>query len=88
MLGYQNVAANHAAGPNAMLLHLPGAGMTPDNFVDTSRIAGILTDMTWGWARRASVGYGAAAAPLARAAARCRCSSTTSTRSCSRRTPR
>ena len=36
VLGYQNVAAGHAAGPNAMLPHLPGAGMTQGNFVDTS----------------------------------------------------
>lgn len=38
MLGYQNVAANHASGPNAMLLHLPGVGMTRDCFVFYARL--------------------------------------------------
>lgn len=46
VLGYQNVAANDATGPNAMLLHLPGVEMTPANFVDTSGARHILTDMT------------------------------------------
>ncbi|MFB9833319.1 hypothetical protein [Actinoallomurus acaciae] len=45
VLGYQNVAANHATGPNAMLLHLPGVGMTQDNFVDTSGARHILRNM-------------------------------------------
>jgi len=46
VLGYQNVAANHASGPNAMLLHLPGVGMTQDCFVDTSGSPDILRNMT------------------------------------------
>lgn len=46
VLGYENVAVNFSDGPNAMLLHLPGAGMTQDNFVDTSRSRHILRDMT------------------------------------------
>jgi hypothetical protein len=45
VLGYQNVAANYATGPNAMLLHLPGVGMTQDNFVDTSGARYILRNM-------------------------------------------
>jgi hypothetical protein len=61
VLGYQNVAANHAPGPNAMLLHLPGAGMSQDNFVDTSGSRGILTDMTSALGPPISVGYGAVA---------------------------
>ncbi|MDN3357125.1 hypothetical protein [Actinomadura sp. DC4] len=59
VLGYQNVAVNRATGPNAMLLHLPGTGMTQDNFVDTSGARHILTDMTAALTPR-SVGYGAA----------------------------
>jgi hypothetical protein len=61
VLGYQNVAANHATGPNAMLLHLPGTGMTSANFVDTSRSRHILTDMTAALTWRSSA-YGAAPA--------------------------
>lgn len=67
VLGYQNVAVNHATGPNAMLLHLPGTGMTPDNFVDTSHSRNILTDMTAALTPR-SAGYGAAPAAAGRAA--------------------
>jgi hypothetical protein len=33
VLGYQNTHLNLAAGPNAMLLHLPALSMRPDNFV-------------------------------------------------------
>ena len=33
VLGYQNTVANLAAGPNAMLLHLPAVGMTPGSLV-------------------------------------------------------
>ncbi|GLY76752.1 hypothetical protein [Actinoallomurus iriomotensis] len=57
VLGYQNVAANHATGPNAMLLHLPGVGMTQDNFVDTSGARHILREMADALTPR-SVGYG------------------------------
>jgi hypothetical protein len=60
VLGYQNVAANHAPGPNAMLLHLPGVGMTQDNFVDTSGSPDILTDMTAALTPPLSRGFGAA----------------------------
>ncbi|WP_412516323.1 hypothetical protein K8Z49_36465 [Actinomadura madurae] len=45
VLGYQNTAQNLAPGPNAMLLHLPAAGMTQANFIDTSRCPRILRDM-------------------------------------------
>jgi hypothetical protein len=67
VLGYQNVAANQATGPNAMLLHLPGAGMTPGNFVDTGRSRDILTDMAEALTPR-SAGYGGAPAAAGRAA--------------------
>ena len=60
VLGYQNVAANHASGPNAMLLHLPGMGMTQDNFVDTSGSPDILRDMTAALTPPLSRGVGAA----------------------------
>src|SRR4051812_33193260 len=33
VLGYQNTAVNRAGGANAMLLHLPAAGLTHDNLV-------------------------------------------------------
>jgi hypothetical protein len=45
VLGYQNTAQNLAPGPNAMLLHLPAAGMTQANFIDTSRCPRVLRDM-------------------------------------------
>ena len=37
VLGYQNTAVNLAAGPNAMLLHLPAVGLTPGNLVPVGR---------------------------------------------------
>ncbi|MFI9384610.1 hypothetical protein [Kutzneria sp. NPDC052558] len=37
VLGYQNTAVNLAAGPNAMLLHLPGVGLTSGNLVPVGR---------------------------------------------------
>lgn len=37
VLGYQNTVTNLAAGPNAMLLHLPAIGMAPDNLVTVGR---------------------------------------------------
>lgn len=46
VLGYQNTAYSRADQPNAMLLHLPGTGMTQDNFVDTTASRDILTAMT------------------------------------------
>ncbi|WP_418957883.1 hypothetical protein [Streptomyces tritici] len=45
VLGYQNTAVNHADGPNAMLLHLPAVGMTPQNFVSVGQHADILSRM-------------------------------------------
>src|SRR3954471_5585142 len=57
VLGYQNVAANYATGPNAMLLHLPGVGMTQDNFVDTSGARQVLRRMADAIMPR-SPGYG------------------------------
>ena len=33
VLGYQNTAVNRAGGANAMLLHLPAAGLTRDNLI-------------------------------------------------------
>jgi hypothetical protein len=45
VLGYQNTAANLAAGPNAMLLHLPAIGMTRHNFINTSECPRALRDM-------------------------------------------
>jgi len=69
VLGYQNVAANHASGPNAMLLHLPGMGMTQDNFVDTSGSPDILRDMTAALTPPLSRGVGAAPGATAAAGA-------------------
>ncbi|WP_155372441.1 hypothetical protein [Catellatospora vulcania] len=46
VLGYQNTALNLAAGPNAMLLHLPAAGVGPEHFVDVGRHADVLTRMS------------------------------------------
>lgn len=45
VLGYQNTARNLASGPNAMLLHLPGEGMSQANFIDTGGCSRILRDM-------------------------------------------
>src|SRR2546423_3207645 len=45
VLGYQNTAVNRAGGPNAMLLHLPAAGMGRENFLDTSRTPDVLRDL-------------------------------------------
>jgi hypothetical protein len=45
VLGYQNIARNLSAGPNAMLLHLPGKRMSQANFIDTSGCPGILRYM-------------------------------------------
>lgn len=46
VLGYQNTAVNLAAGPNAMLLHLPARSLTSENFlpVDEGQ-AGVLRRM-------------------------------------------
>lgn len=69
VLGYQNTAVNHASGPNAMLLHLPGAGMTSANFVDTRGCRYILRDMARALTP-AAAGYGAApGGPASRAPA-------------------
>ncbi|WP_144126333.1 hypothetical protein [Catellatospora sichuanensis] len=56
VFGYQNTAVNLASGPNAMLLHLPATGVTPDNFIDVGRHSDVLTRMV------DAVGGGAAAA--------------------------
>jgi hypothetical protein len=45
VLGYQNTAVNLAHGPNAMLLHLPAAGMSSTNFLDTGDTPYILRDL-------------------------------------------
>jgi hypothetical protein len=45
VLGYQNTAVNRAQGPNAMLLHLPAAGMTRDNFLDAGDTPYVLRDL-------------------------------------------
>src|SRR5439155_17166901 len=45
VLGYQNTAVNLAAGPNAMLLHLPASDLTRANFLDTSEHPEVLRDM-------------------------------------------
>lgn len=45
VLGYQNTAVNLAAGPNAMLLHLPAPQLTRDNFIPVGRHSDVLTRM-------------------------------------------
>ncbi|GAB2576391.1 hypothetical protein GCM10027168_06760 [Streptomyces capparidis] len=46
VLGYQNTAVNLAAGPNAMLLHLPALPTVgPGNFVSTAGVPDLLTRM-------------------------------------------
>lgn len=45
VLGYQNIAANRAQGPNAMLLHLPARGVTQDNFLYVGRTTDVLERM-------------------------------------------
>ncbi len=45
VLGYQNTVANLATGPNAMLLHLPAAGMTRANFLDAGATPDVLRDL-------------------------------------------
>jgi hypothetical protein len=45
VLGYQNTVANLAAGPNAMLLHLPAREMTQANFLDTTASPDVLRDL-------------------------------------------
>ncbi|MER7111281.1 hypothetical protein [Streptomyces sp. NPDC000229] len=45
VVGYQNTAASHAEGPNAMLLHLPAVGMTPKNFISVGHHADLLERM-------------------------------------------
>nr|WP_042187624.1 hypothetical protein [Kibdelosporangium sp. MJ126-NF4]CEL18233.1 hypothetical protein [Kibdelosporangium sp. MJ126-NF4]CTQ90536.1 hypothetical protein [Kibdelosporangium sp. MJ126-NF4] len=45
VLGYQNTVRNLAAGPNAMLLHLPGKDMSQANFIDTTGCPRILRNM-------------------------------------------
>ncbi len=45
VLGYQNTPQNLAAGPNAMLLHLPAVEMKREQFLDTSSCRSVLRDM-------------------------------------------
>jgi hypothetical protein len=45
VFGYQNTAANLAAGPNAMLLHLPAQSVTSRQFLSASRAEHVLRDM-------------------------------------------
>ncbi|WP_432097154.1 hypothetical protein [Streptomyces sp. bgisy100] len=45
VLGYQNTAVNLAAGPNAMLLHLPTARMTREHFLPVGRTDDVLQRM-------------------------------------------
>ncbi len=45
VMAYQNTAINYNAGPNAMILHIPGQGMTQDNFIDTGDCRSFLKDM-------------------------------------------
>ncbi|MFC6017971.1 hypothetical protein ACFP2T_17350 [Plantactinospora solaniradicis] len=45
VLGYQNTPTNLANGPNAMLLHIPGAGLSQRNFVPVGPHDDILTRM-------------------------------------------
>lgn len=42
VLGYQNTARNQAAGPNAMLLHLPATGMSARHFLPVGRDSDVL----------------------------------------------
>ncbi|MFF4960657.1 hypothetical protein [Streptomyces sp. NPDC001222] len=45
VLGYQNTAVNLAAGPNAMLLHLPTRQLTPRHFLSAGRTGDVLHRM-------------------------------------------
>ncbi|MFF3767719.1 hypothetical protein ACFYYR_27055 [Streptomyces sp. NPDC001922] len=45
VLGYQNTPVNLAAGPNAMLLHLPTARMTREHFLPVGRTGDVLNRM-------------------------------------------
>ena len=45
VLGYQNTAVNRAAGPNAMLLHLPARSVTSAQFLDVGRCDQVLRDL-------------------------------------------
>ncbi|MER6280916.1 hypothetical protein ABT202_32240 [Streptomyces sp900105245] len=45
VMGYQNTALNLAAGPNAMLLHLPTRRLAPEQFVSVGRADDILRRM-------------------------------------------
>ncbi|GAA1183906.1 hypothetical protein F4556_007540 [Kitasatospora gansuensis] len=45
VLGYQNTAVNLSAGANAMLLHLPGRSMSPENFLSAGGCTDILSRM-------------------------------------------
>jgi hypothetical protein len=45
VLGYQNTAVNLAAGPNAMLLHLPAWSVSPGQFLSARHAEHVLRDM-------------------------------------------
>ena len=68
VLGYQNTAVNLAAGPNAMLLHLPAQSVTSAQFLPASRSGRVLRDMVDA-VRPVSAGPGAGGAGWTGAAA-------------------
>ncbi|HEX3965675.1 MAG TPA: hypothetical protein VHZ03_55040, partial [Trebonia sp.] len=68
VLGYQNTAVNLAAGPNAMLLHLPARSVTSAQFLPASRSGRVLRDMVDA-VRPAAAGPGAGGAGWTGAAA-------------------
>ncbi|WP_415644986.1 hypothetical protein [Stackebrandtia soli] len=45
VFGYQNAAMNLSDGPNAMLLHLPTADLSPEQFISVGARGNVLDDM-------------------------------------------
>ncbi|WP_430376770.1 hypothetical protein [Streptomyces sp. B1-3] len=45
VLGYRDTAGNLADGPNAMLLHVPTAQLTPGQFLSAGRTGDVLRRM-------------------------------------------
>ncbi|WP_367127217.1 hypothetical protein [Saccharothrix sp. HUAS TT1] len=60
MLGYQNQAVNLAAGPNAMVLHVPAVGVTRENFLSVGRDGAVLGRMVEAARAHVAVGGGVA----------------------------